>query len=55
MRRTRTNKNTIAWWVRHFGFTVDLWNVYTNKWGTASLTVSCYNDADWMSQHEFYF
>lgn len=32
--------------------TIDLWNVYTNKIGQASLTVSCYDE---QSQHEFYF
>jgi len=32
--------------------TIDLYNVYTNKIGQASLTVSCYDE---QSQHEFYF
>ena len=52
----RTNRKTVAWWIRHFGFVCDLWNVYTNpKTEQASLIVSCYNPADPFSQHKFYF
>ena len=45
-------KHTIGYWIRHFRMTIDLYNVYTNKIGQASLTVSCYDE---QSQHEFYF
>jgi hypothetical protein len=46
-------KTTIAYWIRHFGFRLDMWNTYTNHLGQAGLFFSC-TRADG-SEHEFYF
>jgi hypothetical protein len=48
-------KKTIAYWIRKLGYQIDLWNVYTNKFGLASLTVGCYDERDPFSSYEFYF
>jgi hypothetical protein len=48
-------KKTIAYWLKFYHFKIDLWNVYTNKWGMASLTVGCYNEHDVFSSHTFDF
>ena len=46
-------KKTIAYWIRKFGFTIDLWNVHTNKVEQANLFVSCIGPDQ--SEHAFYF
>lgn len=46
-------RKTIAYWIRTFGFSIDLWNVHTNKLGQACLFVSCIGPDK--SEHEFYF
>lgn len=52
---SRVNKNTIAWWIRHFGFVCERWDGFERKWGILSLSISCYNPADPQSQHTFDF
>ena len=50
----RTNKNTIAWWIKFFGFKLEYWHVFESpKTGCAALEVVCYSDD--MSTHTFYF
>jgi hypothetical protein len=34
-------KKTIAYWMRTFGYKIDLYNVHTNKLGRCSLFASC--------------
>jgi hypothetical protein len=46
-------KHTIAYWMRFYRCTIDIWNVHTNKIGRAGLFVSCI--APDKSEHEFYF
>ena len=55
MTQTRLNKCTVAWWLRHFGFTISLWDVCVNKYGMASLTVGYYDVRDPQSAHAFFF
>jgi hypothetical protein len=51
----RLKRDTVAWWIRRFGYTISLWHVYTNKYGTMSLTVGCYDVRDPQSAHQFFF
>jgi hypothetical protein len=46
-------RKTIAYWIRKFGYTLDVWNAYTNRFGQAGLFFSCIGPDK--SEHEFYF
>jgi hypothetical protein len=46
-------KKTIAYWMRKFGYRIDIWNVYTNVLGRAGLFCTCIGKDK--SEHTFYF
>lgn len=48
----RTNKRTIAYWIKHFGYTIEWWNT-SSKFGLQSLGFQVYGPD--MSTHTFYF
>ena len=55
MKMKRIPRRTIAWWIRHFGFKIELWNPYMNRWGRPTLFVAIYKADDPYALHEFYF
>jgi hypothetical protein len=55
MTQIRRNKNTVAWWLKHFKFTISRWEMSTNKYGMESLTVGYYDARDPQSSHQFFF
>ena len=52
----RTNKNTIGFWVKHFGYVLEWWDIGVNKWtGQASVEIRFHDPADVFNCHTFDF
>jgi hypothetical protein len=52
--RIRVSRGSVAWWLRHFRFTVDRWEV-DMKYGRENITVGYYDARDPQSSHQFFF
>lgn len=52
--RIRVNRDSVAWWLRHFRFTIDWWEVGTSH-GLPCLIIGYYDVREPQSSHQFYF